>query len=292
MTDNNAHIFVADYLVQSLANHESVYSFLGAMGISHETIYNRLRSKDTSELCDFFKELYHAIEHNMKKNTRVTHGSKTYRVSNVSFHQKFGWILESKIGKAYLGKLSIPYDLKMTIGLMSYFSGSSTILGNNITTGSFSSIADGVNVITENICHPTSYPSTYNFCGNRRIVSENMQFEINYAQSYKKENGVIIGNDVWIGKDVTIMSGITLGNGCVIGMKALVTHDCEPYGIYGGVPAKLIRYRFPENVISKLLEMKWWEWPYEKIRENKDFFNTDLSTQSGCFFETDYSTNH
>lgn len=287
MTNNSVHIFIADYLVQSLANHESTYSFLSALGISHKTIYNRLWSKDTSELSAFIEELFHAIEHNIKKNIKVTHGGKRYEVTNVSFHQKFGWVLESEIGKAYLGKLSIPYDLKMTIGLMSYFSGSSTVVGNELTVGSFCSIADGTHIITENTCHPTIYPSTYNFCGNRRIVSENMQFEINYAQSCKKNNEVIIGNDVWIGRDVTIMNGVTLGDGCVIGMKALVTHDCKPFGIYGGVPAKLIRYRFPENVVDELLEIKWWQWPYEKIRKNKEFFNTDLSTQSCCFFETD-----
>jgi len=64
------------------------------------------------------------------------------------------------------------------------------------------------------------------------------------------------------------MAGVTIGDGAIIGSRAVVTKDVEPYSIVGGVPAKLIRKRFPEEQIQKLLELKWWDWSEEKIKLN------------------------
>lgn len=79
---------------------------------------------------------------------------------------------------------------------------------------------------------------------------------------------VIIGNDVWIGSDVIILSGVTIGDGAVIGVGSVVTSDVPPYSIVGGNPAKVIRKRFSDEAIEKLLKIKWWDWPSEKINEN------------------------
>ena len=81
-----------------------------------------------------------------------------------------------------------------------------------------------------------------------------------------KTNGdVDIGNDVWIGEHVTIMSGVTIGDGAVIATNSHVVKNVAPYSIVGGNPAKLIKYRFTEEQIQKLLEIKWWNWNDEKI---------------------------
>ena len=74
-----------------------------------------------------------------------------------------------------------------------------------------------------------------------------------------------IGNDVWIGYRAFIKAGVTIGDGAVIGAGAVVTKDVEPYAIVGGVPAKLIRYRFDENIRKQLLELKWWDLPEKFI---------------------------
>lgn len=84
----------------------------------------------------------------------------------------------------------------------------------------------------------------------------------------------IIGNDVWIGYEAVIMAGVTIGDGAIIGTRAIVTKDVPPYTIVGGVPAKPIRRRFPDQVISTLLELEWWNWPAEKIAENIEAIKT------------------
>lgn len=78
----------------------------------------------------------------------------------------------------------------------------------------------------------------------------------------------IVGNDVWIGAGATVMPGVTIGHGAVIGACSVVTSDVEPYSIVGGNPARLIRKRFDERTIARLLEICWWNWPVEKVTAN------------------------
>ncbi len=78
---------------------------------------------------------------------------------------------------------------------------------------------------------------------------------------------VVIGNDVWIGDDAVILSGITVGHGAVIAARTVVTKDVPPYAIVGGNPCKIISYRFSQEEISMLLEMKWWDWPTSLVNQ-------------------------
>jgi acetyltransferase-like isoleucine patch superfamily enzyme len=83
---------------------------------------------------------------------------------------------------------------------------------------------------------------------------------------------ISIGHDVWIGRRAMIMSGVTIGNGAVIAAGAVVTKDVPPYAIVGGVPAKLIRYRFAQETIDQLQALRWWEWPDDEIVAKMDLF--------------------
>lgn len=91
-------------------------------------------------------------------------------------------------------------------------------------------------------------------------------------------NGDIkIGNDVWIGNDCTLMSGIEIGDGAVIAANSVVSKNVEPYSIVGGVPSKLIKKRFSEETIEKLLKIKWWNWSEEKIEKYQHLiFSRDI----------------
>jgi acetyltransferase-like isoleucine patch superfamily enzyme len=94
--------------------------------------------------------------------------------------------------------------------------------------------------------------------------------------NWRKSDLVTIENDVWIGHGATITAGTHVGTGSVIGAGAVVTHDVQPYEIVGGVPAKRIRWRFPGEMIEKLLAIAWWDWDHSVIEERfKDFLNLD-----------------
>jgi len=82
-----------------------------------------------------------------------------------------------------------------------------------------------------------------------------------------------IGNDVWIGSNVIIPGGIQIGTGVIVATGSVVVKDVPPYAVVGGNPAKIIRYRFPEEQIKALLESEWWDWPIEKIRQHADDFS-------------------
>lgn len=88
------------------------------------------------------------------------------------------------------------------------------------------------------------------------------------ANAWDNKGDINIGNDVWIGYEAVVLAGVTIGDGAIIGTRAVVTKDVPPYTIVGGVPAKPVKKRFPEEVISALLEIQWWKWPRERIAEN------------------------
>ncbi len=77
----------------------------------------------------------------------------------------------------------------------------------------------------------------------------------------------IVGSDVWLCYEALVMSGVTIGDGAIVAAGAVVTKDVPPYAIVGGNPARVIRYRFNEAQIAALLEIRWWDWPEEEIRD-------------------------
>ncbi len=88
----------------------------------------------------------------------------------------------------------------------------------------------------------------------------------------RNNKAVVIGNDVWIGANVIILPGVSVGDGAILAAGAVVTKDVKPYSIVGGVPAVIIKYRFPEKMINTFLKIRWWEWSNEKIERNIELF--------------------
>ena len=159
---------------------------------------------------------------------------------------------------------------RVSIGRFSYVCSGSHI--TDAVIGAFCSCGGGVSI--GGGLHPLEMVSTSPiFLKGKNIFHKNLA---NF--DFEGSKTVHIGNDVWIGNGVYIKSGVTIGDGAVIGAHAVVTHDVPPYAIVAGVPAALLRYRFSQEVIDGLLNLKWWNWPLDKIQQNAELFQrpTDL----------------
>jgi acetyltransferase-like isoleucine patch superfamily enzyme len=134
--------------------------------------------------------------------------------------------------------------------------------GASLSIGAFCSIAEGAQVFLGGN-HRADWISTFPF---GHIYQDHLVGEA--PAGHPATNGpVAIGNCVWIGSNATIMSGVSISDGAVIAANATVTKDVGPYEIVGGSPAKLIRKRFDDVIIGKLLELAWWNLDTDQINE-------------------------
>lgn len=168
--------------------------------------------------------------------------------------------------------------IECELGEYSYVQQSSFLLRTSV--GKFCSIADHVRTGFGN--HPTQMISTwpgfyYDTTPELKYTFHNDAPVIDVFRTVGGGKFLVeIGNDVWIGSHVLIMDGVKIGDGAVIAAGAVVTKDVEPYAIYGGVPAKFIKYRFPQDKIDFLLKLKWWDRDIKWIKKNfQQFKNTD-----------------
>ena len=141
---------------------------------------------------------------------------------------------------------------------------------DSLIIGKFVQIAHGVRFITSSANHKMSGFSTYpfnTFMMTPQTTSEDITAMFEDAQN---RGDTVVGNDVWIGMNVVIMPGVKIGDGAIIGANSVVTKNVEPYTVVGGNPATIIKKRFDEQTIDTLLNIKWWDWPIEKIEKNID----------------------
>lgn len=146
---------------------------------------------------------------------------------------------------------------------------------HDLTIGRYCSVAQYVDIA------PARHPSTWLSISARQYVDGYLSFDKFSGQKtkcldFKMFKPVTIGNDVWIGTGAVIMGGVNIGDGAIIASGAVVTHDVPPYAIVGGVPAKVIRFRFDQEIIKRLLELRWWEYDIADFGE----INWALPTQA------------
>lgn len=136
-------------------------------------------------------------------------------------------------------------------------------IGDQLIIGKFCMIASDVTFIMNGANHLTDAVSTYPFA----IFGHGWENAME-GKSYPSKGNTVIGNDVWVGHRATIMPGVQVGDGAIIATNAVVTKDVPAYAIVGGNPAKVIKMRFSDEEIDRLLQQQWWDWPLEKITDN------------------------
>lgn len=176
--------------------------------------------------------------------------------------------------------VNIHNDCKMngcTVGSYSYIAKLSEISYADI--GKFCSI--GAEVLIGVGKHPPNFISTSPVFYS--TLNKQLGFSFSDKQLFEEFSRCKVGNDVWIGSRVMILDGITIGDGAIIAANSVVTKDILPYSVVGGVPAKLIKMRFDDTTIEKLLQEKWWDWNIEDIKKKLPFFQKEIKSVDDLF---------
>jgi acetyltransferase-like isoleucine patch superfamily enzyme len=183
-------------------------------------------------------------------------------------------ILNSAKRNPYASK--IESNEKLLVGKHSYHNGGLIIKGDEaVYIGHYCAIGENIKIITSN--HDYNYPSIQGWFYKLHFNQSHPGEIIDKPNKARTKGPVKIGSDVWIGDNAIILSGVNIGDGCCIGAGSIVVNDLPPYTICAGCPAKVIKQRYDQYTINKLCELKWWNWSDEKIRSNKQFFDTDLN---------------
>jgi acetyltransferase-like isoleucine patch superfamily enzyme len=162
-------------------------------------------------------------------------------------------------------KLNGHLVMRGSCGAFSYIGSGSRMASGLKSIGRYCSFGQGVIIGDSN--HSMSSLSTHQFqwgqSGVFKLWSKKLDFD--FLRPAEKQKFVNIGNDVWIGSNSMIMRGVNVGDGAVIAAGSVVTKDVPPYAIVGGVPAKIIRYRFSEKIIINLMTLKWWRYEADSL---------------------------
>jgi virginiamycin A acetyltransferase len=134
-------------------------------------------------------------------------------------------------------------------------------VGDRLIIGKFCAIAQGAQFIMNGANHPLSGFTTFPW-------SSFEGWQENAPVEWPNKGDTILGNDVWIGREAVIMPGVTVGHGAIVGTRAVVVKDVPPYSIVAGNPGRITKKRFADETIASLLEIAWWDWPYERISKH------------------------
>lgn len=152
-----------------------------------------------------------------------------------------------------------------SLGYMSYTHSPA----HRFRTGAFCSIATGVTVMGDSHPHErvSTHPFTYGPFYRDTAKAMGAQSVAMSAPFNGRQPDAVVGNDVWIGARVTMAGGIRIGTGAILATSSVVTRDVPPYAIVGGVPGRIIKYRFSEGTIAKLLETRWWDYSLKDLAQ-------------------------
>lgn len=146
----------------------------------------------------------------------------------------------------------------------------------NATIGKFSNIAAFSRIGATD--HPLHTAACHHFHYRSDDYWDDVDRDMAFFE-HRQSRRASIGNDTWIGNAAMVKPEVTLGHGVVVASGAVVTKDVAPYMIVAGTPAKILRPRLPENIAARLIELAWWDWSHEQLRETLPDFRT-LSTEA------------
>lgn len=201
------------------------------------------------------------------KNSVIAETAKTYKdvkivdteIGSFSTVGDNSNLLKSKIADYVAINRNCVLD-KSEMGFGSYINQNTTL--KNAIVGKFCCISWNV-CLYGGSSHNYQVPSMYTAYHWKHIFG-------NSLDTRKEEKSkTVIGNDVWIGNGAIVINGVSVGDGAIIGAGAVVTKDVPPYSVVAGVPAKVIKMRFPDSIIERLMKVKWWNWPKEIIAQNE-----------------------
>ncbi|GAA2184500.1 hypothetical protein GCM10009785_32680 [Brooklawnia cerclae] len=199
----------------------------------------------------------------MVPNRELPSGLSGERLSRLPAVHQTSRVVDSTLGEwTDIGPRCLVSE--STIGDYSYLAGDVDCV--YATVGKYCSIASHVRINPGN--HPmwrvTQHHMTYRRSAFGLGDDDERFFE------WRRSHPVTIGNDVWVGHGATIMPGVSIGDGAVVGASAVVTHDVEPYTVVAGVPAHVLRERFPRDVAEAIRATRWWDWSREELEERID----------------------
>lgn len=183
---------------------------------------------------------------------------------------KIGYL--SSVKECMFGKYNTLYDNvnlnNVTLGDFTYIASNSTV--TNTIIGKYCSIGPDCKIGLGK--HPSKdFVSTHPIFFSTLKQTQITFCDKNYFEEFEN---IIIGNDVWIGANSIVLDGIEIGDGAIIAAGSVVNKNVPPYAIVGGIPVKIIKYRFENDEIEKLLELKWWNMDIENLKYNyKKFHN-------------------
>lgn len=157
-------------------------------------------------------------------------------------------------------------------------------IGDKLRIGKFCAIAKGVRFIMNGANHKLSGISTYPF----QIFGNGWERVMPSLSELPYKGDTIIGSDVWIGYEAVIMPGIKIGNGAIVSACSVVTKDVPAYAVVGGNPAKVLKYRFSEEVVATLENIAWWNWPIDFITKHlHHIVSADVDALNVCHKQRD-----